>query len=116
MTSISDEYETCSFCDGTGDPNDKIGKCWMCRDGQRKKLDPVTQEEGSAYAESDFIICHRCEVEMPREDIIPNTECCFGCHELLVMQTTGHGVVTVEGPGLLSLNGCVYKIDGKVLS
>lgn len=43
--------------------------------------------------------CHRCKKMLPIGDFIPETDCCFACHELFIMKKTGHGVVKVV-PGL----------------
>lgn len=71
----------------------------------------MASEDGTAPCENpENLICHQCQEEMHVSEFIPNTTCCFGCHEMTLMQVTGHGVVTHEGPGLLGLDGNVYKV------
>jgi|GEM_PF-6666101 len=72
----------------------------------------MVSEDGTPPCEDpENLICHRCEEEMHASEFIPNTTCCFGCHEMTLMQETGYGVVTHEGTGLLGLNGSVYKVN-----
>lgn len=72
----------------------------------------MASEDGTPPCEDpENLICHRCEEEMHVSEFIPNTSCCFGCHEMTLMQETGHGVVTHEGPGLVGLDGSVYKVS-----
>ncbi len=56
------------------------------------------------------LICHHCSEEKHVSEFIPQTTTCWCCHEMTLMRVTGHGVVTYEGPGLLGLDGNVYKI------
>lgn len=55
--------------------------------------------------------CHRCNEIKFLGDFIPDTECCWECHELILMEKTGHGVVKLGPlPGSLELDGQVFKV------
>lgn len=111
MSTENTEYKTCELCDGSGVSDADLDTCWSCGgSGKVKKPDPTMRLDEPDEEESEFITCHRCEEKIHRDDIIPNTECCFGCHELFLMKETGHGVVTSEGLGLLGLDGKTYRM------
>lgn len=59
----------------------------------------------------EHLICHLCKEEKHVREFVPDTTTCWSCHEIALMQETGHGVVTHEGPGLLGLDGDIYKVS-----
>lgn len=72
----------------------------------------MASEDGTPpCADPENLICHECKKEKHVSEFVPNTTCCWGCHEMTVMRETGHSVVTHEGPGLLGLNGDVFKVN-----
>lgn len=72
----------------------------------------MVSDDGTPPCENpENLICHQCSEEKHVSEFIPNTTACIECHEMTVMQETGHGVVTHEGPGLLGLDGDVYKVN-----
>jgi hypothetical protein len=72
----------------------------------------MASEDGTPPCENpENLVCHHCKEEKHVSEFIPNTTACMGCHEMTVMRETGHGVVTHEGPGLLGLDGNVYKVN-----
>lgn len=71
----------------------------------------LVSEDGKPPCENpENLVCHECGEEKHVRNFIPRTTCCISCHELSMMHETGHGVVTYEGPGLLGLNGDIFRI------
>ncbi len=98
---------------GKDHPENLVIACCLCNS---TKGDTPAEEFRPAYAikvvpARPVKTCFRCEEELELEEFIPNTDCCFGCHELTLMQETGVGVVR-RGPlpGSIVLNGEVYRI------
>lgn len=88
------------------DPPAKVQSFWY-----REAVLMASPDGTPPCEDPENLICHHCDEEKHVREFIPNTVACWCCHEMTVMQETGYGVVTHEGPGLLGFNGSVYKVN-----